>query len=256
MSRRDIIIIGVLLNVGLLSVLFMMAIGKDESLMEQPVVNQLVISGPSSELIPIQPESTHIAQTNLTATDEWDNVIKDYAANISPQTIVMEEEAAEELEKESAVTPILMPETRIASASRDGFVEVKVKRGDALEKIARANGITVEALRKANDLHNDRLNIGQVLRVPAKGAKVTEVAKQDAVKKEPVKKDVTKKEVAKTETKTMSQLEKEYYTIKSGDNPWKIAKQFRVKFNDLLKLNDLDEEKARNLKIGDRIRVK
>lgn len=43
MSRRDIIIIGVLLNVGLLSVLFMMAIGKDESIVEQPVVNRLVV---------------------------------------------------------------------------------------------------------------------------------------------------------------------------------------------------------------------
>lgn len=249
MSRRDIIIIGVLLNVGLLSVLFMMAIGQDESLVEQPVANQLVVSEPSSELIPIQPEASHIAQTKLTATDEWDNVIKDYAANIPPQTIVMEEEEAEE--NESAVTQVLQPETRIAADANGGFIEVKVKRGDALEKIARANGTTVETLRKANDLSNDRLNIGQVLRVPAKGAKATEVAK-----KEPVKKDITKKEIAKAETKPMSQLEKEYYTIKSGDNPWKIAKQFRVKFNDLLKLNDLDEEKARNLKIGDRIRVK
>lgn len=71
-------------------------------------------------MIPIQPESTHIAQTHLTATDEWDNVIKD-AANIPPQTIVMEEEAAEELEKESAITPVLFPETRIANATRRVF---------------------------------------------------------------------------------------------------------------------------------------
>jgi LysM repeat protein len=49
--------------------------------------------------------------------------------------------------------------------------------------------------------------------------------------------------------------ETEYYVIKSGDNPWKIAKQFHVKFDDLLKLNNLDEEKARNLKIGDKIRI-
>jgi peptidoglycan endopeptidase LytF len=47
-----------------------------------------------------------------------------------------------------------------------------------------------------------------------------------------------------------------YYVVKSGDSPWKIAKQFNVKPEDILQLNHLDEEKARNLKIGDRIRIK
>ena len=47
-----------------------------------------------------------------------------------------------------------------------------------------------------------------------------------------------------------------YYVIKSGDNPWKIARQFGVKYDEILRLNQLDEEKARNLKIGDRVRVK
>ena len=44
--------------------------------------------------------------------------------------------------------------------------------------------------------------------------------------------------------------------MKKGDNPWKIAKQFNVRFEDLLKMNNLDEERARNMKIGDKIRVK
>lgn len=240
MSRRDIIIIGVVLNVGLLSVLFMMAIGKEDPMQMPASANQLVVSEPSRGLIPIKPESVQIAQANLAVTDEWDSVIKDFAANIPAQTIVMEEEAAEELEKEMAIEPLLPVETKVAAE----FVEVKVKRGDALEKIAKANGTTVEKIRKVNDLKSDRLDIGQVLRIPMKGIK--EIAK----------KEVQTKDVAKAETKSISQLGKEYYTIKSGDNPWKIAKQFRVKFNDLLKLNDLDEEKARNLKIGDRIRVR
>lgn len=48
----------------------------------------------------------------------------------------------------------------------------------------------------------------------------------------------------------------EWYTIKSGDNPWKIAKTQKIKFDDLLKLNGLNEERARNLKPGDRIRIR
>ena len=47
-----------------------------------------------------------------------------------------------------------------------------------------------------------------------------------------------------------------YHTIKNGDNPWKIAKQFRIKVEDLLRLNDLDEAKARNLKVGEKIRIR
>lgn len=52
------------------------------------------------------------------------------------------------------------------------------------------------------------------------------------------------------------EVEPQYYTLKSGDNPWKVAKQFRVGFGELLKLNHLDEAKARNLKPGDVLRVK
>ena len=49
--------------------------------------------------------------------------------------------------------------------------------------------------------------------------------------------------------------EKQYYTLKSGDSPWKIAKQFEIDVSTLMELNELDEETARKLKIGDRVRV-
>ncbi len=43
----------------------------------------------------------------------------------------------------------------------------KVVRGDTLSVIASRNGISLAALRKANKLKNDRIRIGQVLRIPA-----------------------------------------------------------------------------------------
>lgn len=52
------------------------------------------------------------------------------------------------------------------------------------------------------------------------------------------------------------QLDEEWYTIKSGDNPWKIAKSEKIDYDDILKLNQLTESKAKNLKPGDRIRIK
>lgn len=41
-----------------------------------------------------------------------------------------------------------------------------VKAGDSLEKIARNNKSSVDAIRKINNLSNDRINIGQELRLP------------------------------------------------------------------------------------------
>ena len=40
------------------------------------------------------------------------------------------------------------------------------------------------------------------------------------------------------------------YTVQQGDNPWTIAKKCKISVETLLRLNHLDEVKAKNLKIG------
>jgi LysM repeat protein len=47
-----------------------------------------------------------------------------------------------------------------------------------------------------------------------------------------------------------------FYVVKPGDNPWKIAKKFRLSFEKLLELNNLDEAKARNLKVGQTLKIR
>jgi len=42
----------------------------------------------------------------------------------------------------------------------------KVQPGDTLEKIARSNKITIKQIKEMNQLNNDRINVGQVLRIP------------------------------------------------------------------------------------------
>ncbi len=46
-----------------------------------------------------------------------------------------------------------------------------------------------------------------------------------------------------------------YYTVQSGDNPWKIAKKYHISYEKLLELNKLDEAKAKNLKIGQKLLI-
>lgn len=76
--------------------------------------------------------------------------------------------------------------------SADGSVYV-VKKGDALSIIARRNGVTVKALKEANDLSSDNIRIGQKLVIPGKAKKAEKAsapAKQEAVAPAPEKKEV------------------------------------------------------------------
>ena len=136
--------------------------------------------------------------------------------------------------------------------AQDNVIEVTVKRGDVLEKIAKANKSTVAAIKKANNLQSEKLSIGQVLKIPVKQT----VAALDTPVKQPEVKEDIQQEAKPKPVKESEVAEAVYHLVKSGDSPWKIAKQYNVKYADILRLNNLDEEKARNLKIGDRIRVK
>lgn len=221
MSKRDAIIISVLVNAGLLAILFVTAIKSEP---EQFTIPNELEKSFVNERSALQVEKENVADASplivSSQLDEVDKVLTEYL----PQSV-------KETNSYSEAKPVAKVEDKT-----EKYIEVTVKRGDALEKIARNNHTTVEVLRKVNHLSNDKLKIGQVLRVPQKNI----VAAKEIKKAEPAE----------------STLDKQYYTIKSGDNPWKIAKQFNVRFDDLLDLNHLDEEKARNLKIGDRIRVK
>lgn len=236
MSRRDIIIIAVLANAGLLAILFMMAIKSDDDKISEPSEIQQTV-------VDIKPLDIPLEMKEIPA-DDGDAGLKELVENSStPQPIILEDEPVQDLEQEDEIFVKPEPEVIVESPKASPkFIEIKVKRGDSLDKIARANGTTVKAIKEANHLKSDRLDIGQVLRIP------TSTDKKPTASKTSSKTTETKQVVA--------QGDSEYYTVKNGDNPWKIAKQFHVKVDDLLKLNNLNEEKARNLKAGDKIRVR
>lgn len=242
MTRKDTILIAVVINAGLLAILFTTAViyDTDKTIEQTEFVSPLVENKQS------QVEAPSVVVAAASTGDEVDNVLK-YYTQPSSQPIAVE-----------PLQDIYVPEPLAVQSNgadhedlpqvtergeNDHFVEVTVKKGDMLEKIAKANGTTVGAIKRANQLQSERLTIGQVLKIPVK----KEVSSLFTNPK-PVKRQEEKKEVESGEAV--------YYVVKNGDNPWKIAKQFNVKFDDIVRLNHLDEEKARNLKVGDRIRVK
>ena len=93
-----------------------------------------------------------------------------------------------------------------------------VKSGDSLYKIASSNGITVDELKKYNNLSSNLLSIGQTLKIPGKQS---------------------------TSSNT--------YTVKSGDSLYKIAQSNNTTVNELMKLNNLN---STLLSIGQVLKLK
>lgn len=230
MTRKDTILIAVIINAGLLAILFATAIIYDTDQSIDYSDYQTIIAEAKTQ--PAEQKSVVMATAPEAApVDEVDQVLKHYSEPVVsidpvPEVIAYQEPVIESRENE---------ETLVV---KKDFVEVSVKKGDSLDKIARANGTSVSAIKRANNLSNEKLSIGQVLRIPLRN-------------------DAKQAVVASVSVKNIdSASDPVFHVVKSGDSPWKIAKQYGVKYDDILKLNHLDEDKARNLKIGDRIRVK
>lgn len=230
MTRKDTIMIAVIINACLLAILFITAVVYEE---EQgvPSTEPKIEAKGSPETLPT---SSQIVSTG----DEVDNVLK-YYHHPSPQPIVVE--TPSEVYLPEPLTPhysTVDDEDEGHQQSTKGYTEVVVKKGDALEKIAKTHKTTVKAIKNANHLENEKLSIGQVLKIP-----------QQTDQKDPV----PLPSAPKSEETSSSAI---YHVVKSGDSPWKIAKEYNVNYAEILRLNNLDEDKAKNLKIGERIRVK
>lgn len=192
MSRRDTIILAVLINAGLLVVLFISALKTDGGEDFSPV-------------------NTALAQEE-TATSE---------TATSPET-----PAKPEVKAEEQVAAVKKSKPAEPSSTRSHVVS----KGDYLEKIAKKHKVSIDEIIALNNLPNSRLQIGQELRIPEPSQ-----AKGPVVKK---------------------QEEEKYYIIKGGDSPWTIAIKNQMQVDDLLKLNNMDESKAKRLRPGDRLRIK
>ncbi len=272
MNRRDVIIIAVLVNAGLLVVLFASALksGNDQpeiSVQKESVVNtssmakndispprgdevDQVLSqfatvntsqpatSPATATPVLQPfpESSGALSNTASSFSDAQSPLPSFSSeipNFNPQQTLSAPSPAASLAPAPAFS-----ETASQEKPATGFKEVKVKKGDALEKIARTHHTTVQELMRVNKLSSTQLKIGQVLKIPTKNAKGKASSSSSST------------------AAASNSLETKYYTVKNGDNPWTIAVKNHMKVDELLKLNSLDEEKARKLKPGDQLRIR
>lgn len=234
MSRRDTIIIAVLVNAALLVILFVAAITtKEETMQETKLVNNALIEETTidaKELFSNVEKDNTIASKELVSTEAQDEFIS-----------LMEETKAQAPKVEAKIIHKL-PKLAKVEKQVEKFVEIKmdvfeltVKKGDSLDKIARLNHVKISDITKLNNLNSSFLRIGQRLLIPKN------------LKNENLSKNIAAKKVKKSYG---------YYIVKVGDNPYTIAIKHHIKPSQLLKLNNLNEKRARRLKPGDKLRIR
>lgn len=249
MSRRDTIIISVLVNAALLAVLFTTAISKNN--VEEPkLVNKTFLEESSINKSVEIAKVEDLKKENTSAISEKPDIQKQFTSLMEKDDLkkdVLENSLAlkssNDNEEDKIVYKLpdlakLTNEKEDEKISLDTF-EIIVKSGDTLEKIARINQVRISDITNLNNLQNSFLRIGQKLLIPKSlNAKNSNVSP-----------------VLKTEDKKIVQ-NPEFYIVKVGDNPYTIAIKHSIKPNELLKLNNLDEKKAKKLKPGDKLRIR
>jgi LysM repeat protein len=146
--------------------------------------------------------------------------------------------------------PASVPQTAPA-----GVQTYTVKGGDTLTRIAATLGVPIPDLEKANALAgNSVLQVGQVLKVPAATAPQSATAAENTAPStaSPSPGAAPASTVSST-TPTPEAGATTGYTVVKGDNPWKIAKKFKISQDELMKANGITDPKK--IQIGQVLRI-
>lgn len=168
----------------------------------------------------------------------------------------------------------------------DNYTIYIVKKGDNLYNIASTYGISIEAIKKINNLSSNLLSIGQTLKIPTKDISNDydeyEVKAGDSLYTIAQKYGITVEELMnfnnlKNTILSVGQILKipkkeegfgpikecygtgyeepkyETYVVKKGDNLYEIARRYNTNVIDLMNLNNLS---STNLQIGQVLKVR
>ena len=166
--------------------------------------------------------------------------------------------------------------------AEDTNITYIVKRGDTLWSIANQYGVTVNELKRYNNLTSDNLSIGQVIEIPSSTTIVTP-SEDDIINEENVyvvqngdtlysisrKFGVTVQDIRDANnlindilsigmnliipTGTTSNNNIIVYTVKRGDSLWALAREYNTTVNDIKQLNNLTSDV---LSIGQELQIK
>jgi len=120
----------------------------------------------------------------------------------------------------------------------------KVERGETLYGLGRKYGVTVNEIKRLNDLTSNNLRIGQVLKIKPLQA----VTRPPVIEPPPTTPPVP-------ERQPVQLPDSYYYTVKPQDNLYRISVNHNIKLKDMLEWNGFADE-THTIQPGDRIIVK
>jgi LysM repeat protein len=130
--------------------------------------------------------------------------------------------------------------------------QYKVQAGDTLPEIAKALGTSPEALRAKNSILSDNeLYPGRWLMIPGAGEGAPAPAATPVAT--PVAETPAAPAAPKAPASSAAASNPSEYSVKAGDTPWAIARQFNVPFNKLMSANGISN--AQSLQIGQKLRI-
>ena len=149
--------------------------------------------------------------------------------------------------------------------------EYIVKKGDTLYSISKKNNISVDEIKRINNLKSNDLYIGQVLKLKDDlNNPLYIVQKNDTLYSIAKNNNITIDELIKANNLTNTNLyigqqlyiptvgedieEEEYdiYTVKKGDSLWKISQEYEITIPQLIDLNNLSDL---NIKVNQKLLV-
>lgn len=131
------------------------------------------------------------------------------------------------------------PVTTATPATGGVDITYAVVAGDAMSLIAQRFGVTSAAIRAANNLPNDDIRIGQILKIPRGTASGTPTPGPTVGPPRPTPPPVTG----------------DTYLVKPGDTAYGIALEFQVTLAELEQVNGVAPGGLNNIKAGETIRV-
>lgn len=147
---------------------------------------------------------------------------------------------------------------KIVSAQQpEGTVQLNytVKSGDAVSLIASWYGVNTAELMAWNGLGSYSLKLGQVMKVYVPQSLESKYKVVNNLSFEDKQKMVGINPATNTKVEEKIDTTYEYYTVKSGDNPYNISKKYPgISADDIMKLNGITNPSS--LRIGQKLKIK
>lgn len=138
-----------------------------------------------------------------------------------------------------------VPTTAAAATPMEGNIYI-VKTGDSLWKIARAQNISVSAIKQANSLSGDSLKIGQKLHIPT-------AAPATAANATPAQAGISTANYNEWQPGPVTENGQQFHIVDIGESPSIIAKKYGIKTEDLMKANGISD--AKRIMVGQKLTI-